>query len=126
MTDRRRNGTWAPGHAPALGRGIRNRLAKKVFQDILDHWEEPEASNPSKCKGQIALELLYRESPASYLRLAASVLPKQFDLAASELNLPDEELDELILSLRRRMDEQRAVERREAVPVLTVVREPTR
>jgi hypothetical protein len=119
MTDRRSNGTWAPGHGPALGRGIRNRLAKEVFQDTLAHWCEIEQTSGRR-KGEIALELLFREKPNEYCRLVASVLPKQFEVSAAELNLPDEELDELILSLRRRMEEQRALERREAVPMLPV------
>jgi hypothetical protein len=118
---RRSNGTFLPGFSPGKPRGVRNRLAHQVFIDAFEHWNEPEPSNKDgKTKGQVALELLYRERAGDYLRVMSALLPKQFEHAAAELNLPDEELDELILSLRRRMEEQRAVERREAVSMLTV------
>ena len=54
------------------------------------------------CKGQAALELLYREKPGEYLKLTASVLPKEvvFENAVTELD--DEELDRMIEALRDR------------------------
>lgn len=119
--DRRRNGTWAPGHAPALGRGIRNKLAKEVFEDTLKHWCEIEQTSGRR-KGEIALELLFREKPNEYCRLVASVLPKQFDVAAAELHLPDEELDDLIIQLRKRLTEQQHIEQHIERPLLPVVR----
>jgi hypothetical protein len=122
---RRQNGTFLPGFSPGKPRGVRNRLAHRIFTDALDHWCSPEVSNKDgKAKGAIALELLYRERPAEYCRLMASLLPRQFEHSAAELNLPDEELDELLVSLRRRMIEQRTIERCEATPVLTVVKKP--
>ena len=118
---RRSNGTFLPGFSPGKPRGVRNRLAHRIFTDALEHWCSPEISNKDgKAKGAVALELLYRERPAEYCRLMASLLPRQLEWTAAELNLPDEELDELIISLRRRMEEQRAVARHEAVPMLTV------
>jgi hypothetical protein len=78
----------------------RNKLAQRVFDDIFRHWLE-EAGN-GLCKGQAALELLYRENPGGYLKLTASVLPKEwvFQNAVSELD--DEELDRMIGQLRER------------------------
>ena len=118
---RRSNGTFLPGFSPGKPRGVRNRLAHRIFTDALEHWCSPEISNKDgRAKGAVALELLYKERPAEYCRLMASLLPRQLEWTAAELNLPDEELDELIISLRRRMEEQRAVARHEAVPMLTV------
>ena len=54
----------------------RNKLAQRVFDDIFKHWNEP--AGGELCKGQAALELLYRENPGNYLKLTASVLPKEF------------------------------------------------
>ncbi|HEV7464565.1 MAG TPA: hypothetical protein VGN85_11790 [Methyloceanibacter sp.] len=78
----------------------RNKLAQRVFDNIFAHWCEPAGNN--MCKGQAALELLYRENPGGYLKLTASVLPKEwvFQNAVSELD--DEELDRMIEMLRAR------------------------
>jgi hypothetical protein len=124
MTGRRPNGTWLPGHSPGRTRGARNRLAEAVFKDALSHWDEIEQTS-GKRKGQVALELCFRERPTEYCRLMASLLPKEFSTSAAELDLDDGELDELILSLRRRMTE-RTIEQRADVPMLTTVKEPVR
>ena len=97
---------FLPGHSVRPTKGVRNRLAKVVFEDILRHWQEPEI-NSTKCKGQVALELMYRERPAEYLRLAASVLPKEFQSGPAEFDLADDVLDDLIADLKRRHAEQR-------------------
>ena len=120
---RRSNGTFLPGLSAGKPKGTRNRLTAQFYEDVCAHWAEIEETS-GKRKGVIALELLFREKPNEYCRLVASVLPKHFEWSAAELNLPDEELDDLILSLRRRMDEHRAVERQSAVPVLRVMKEP--
>jgi hypothetical protein len=109
MTKRRANGTWLPGHSPGKPRGTRNRLAERVFADALAHWDEIDATS-GKRKGVIALELMFRERPAEYVRALSNLLPREFHQAAAELDLPDEELDELIHSMRRRLEEQRKVE----------------
>jgi hypothetical protein len=77
--------------------------------DALAHWDEIEPTS-GKRKGQVALELLFRERPAEYVRAMSGLLPKEFSTTAAELDLPDEELDELIVSMRRRLEEQRAIE----------------
>jgi hypothetical protein len=80
--------------------GSRNKLAQRVFNDIFQHWCEP--TGGELCKGQAALELLYREEPGAYLRLTASVLPKEFLFESAVTELGDEELDQLIETLRAR------------------------
>jgi hypothetical protein len=86
-------------------KGSRNRLAQRVFDDIFQHWLE-EAGN-GLCKGQAALELLWREEPGAYLRLTASVLPKEFVFENAVTELDDEELDRMIEALRTRALEAR-------------------
>ena len=78
----------------------RNKLAQRVFDDVFRHWCEP--ANGEMCKGQAALELLYREEPAAYLRLTASVLPKEFVFENAVIELDDGELDRMIEMLRTR------------------------
>lgn len=120
---RRSNGTFLPGFSPGKPRGVRNRLAHQIFVDAFAHWCEIEETS-GKRKGEIALELMFREKPQEYCRLMSGLLPKQFEHTAAELDLPDEELDELITSLRRRLTEQQRIERQSAVPVLRVMKEP--
>jgi hypothetical protein len=110
MTNRRANGTFGFGGGPGRTKGTRNRLAAKVFEDIFAHWCEAEGD---RCKGQVALELLYRERPGDYLRLTASVLPKEFVFESTVGELDDDQVDELLMALRQRMVEARA-----AVPLL--------
>jgi hypothetical protein len=88
-------------------KGSRNRLASRVFDDIFAHWCEPTVSGGNMCKGQAALEILFKERPGEYLRLTASVLPREFVFESVTSELDDEQIDELLLALRRRMIEAR-------------------
>jgi hypothetical protein len=101
------------GHA-GRPRGSRNKLAQRVFDDILKHWNEPACGD--LCKGQAALELLYREEPGAYLRLTASVLPKEFMFQNAVTELDDEELDKMIEMLRERALEARRQQTLELKP----------
>jgi hypothetical protein len=106
---RRPDGTFTGG-----GRaGVRNRLAAKVFEDIFAHWCEPAVPGATNCKGEAALELFYRQKPGDYLRLVASVLPREFvfesALESAIAELDDEGLDEMLLALRQRMTEVRTL-----------------
>jgi hypothetical protein len=60
------------------------------------------------CKGQEALETLYKEKPGEYLRLTASVLPKEFVFESAVSDLDDDQIDDLLVALRQRMVEVRA------------------
>jgi hypothetical protein len=95
--------------------GSRNKLAQRVFDDIFRHWLEPAGND--LCKGQAALELLYRENPGGYLKLTASVLPKEFvfDHAVSELD--DEDLYHAIEMWRARAIADRQAQAIELKPV---------
>ena len=106
-------GKFQPGHS-GRPKGARNRLAAQVFEDILRHWCEPAASGSKLCKGAEALETLYKEKPGEYLRLTASVLPKEFVFENVVSELDDAQIDELLMGLRQRMMEARTA------PVLLV------
>jgi hypothetical protein len=96
---------FQPGNPHGRGgrpKGSRNRLAAQVFADLLAHWSEPAAPGSQLSKGQEALETLYRERPGEYLRLTASVLPKEFVFENAVTELDDEELDRMIELLRDR------------------------
>jgi hypothetical protein len=104
---RNTKGQFQLGHSGGRPKGARNKLAAQVFEDILHHWTEPTAPGSELCKGQEALETLYREKPGDYLRLTASVLPKEFVFENVASELDDDQIDELLMALRRRMIEVR-------------------
>jgi hypothetical protein len=97
-----RSNQFKTGHNIKGGRpkGSRNKLAQRVFDDIFQHWNEP--AGGELCKGQAALEVLYREKPGDYLKLTASVLPKEFVFENAVTELDDDELDRMIEMLRER------------------------
>jgi hypothetical protein len=96
-------GQFQLGHSGGRPKGARNRLAAQVFEDILHHWCEPAAPGSKLCKGAEALETLYKEKPGEYLRLTASVLPREFIFENVTSDLDDEQIDELLLALRQRI-----------------------
>jgi hypothetical protein len=75
---RNTKGQFQLGHSGGRPKGARNRLAAQVFEDILRHWCAPAAPGSKLCKGAEALETLYKDKPGEYLRLTASVLPREF------------------------------------------------
>jgi hypothetical protein len=98
---------FQPGHT-GRPRGTRNKLAGRVFEDIFAHWCEPVAPGSNVRKGQEALQAIHVRSPGEYLRLVASVLPKEFVFENAVAELEDDQVDELILKLRQRLLEARA------------------
>ena len=112
-----RSNQFKPGHNIKGGRpkGSRNKLAQRVFDDIFRHWNEPAGGD--LCKGQAALELLYREKPGEYLKLTASVLPKEFVFENAVTELDDDELDRMIEMLRERALSARQEQTLELKPV---------
>ena len=112
-----RSNQFKPGHNIKGGRpkGSRNKLAQRVFDDILRHWNA--SAGGDLCKGQAALELLYREKPGDYLKLTASVLPKEFVFENAVTELDDEELDRMIEMLRERALSARQEQTLELKPV---------
>jgi hypothetical protein len=82
---RNSKGQFQLGHSGGRPKGARNRLAARVFEDILTHWCEPAAPGSNMSKGQEALETLYKEKPGEYLRLTASVLPERVPIRERRL-----------------------------------------
>ena len=77
---------------PGSRKGIRNRLHVEFIADIQESWAR---------NGKAALEILFREDTPSYARLVGSVLPKEFIIETSNIEVAsDEEIDETIQLLR--------------------------
>lgn len=86
---------WKPGVSPnPAGRpkGARSKLTESFLKDFLKTWEE---------QGEFAILKVIKDDPSTYLRVAASLLPK-------ELNIKDERvIDKIFEGLSR--DEVRDV-----------------
>jgi hypothetical protein len=73
-------------------RGARNKLSRKFLEDCYAHWQE---------HGAKALNIFYREDPARYCVMMASIVPKEIEFTANTVaELDDTELERMITSLR--------------------------
>lgn len=67
---------WKPGQSgnPA-GRpvGSRNKLSEKFFADLAEHWQ---------ANGEAAMDATLEKDPAAYVRIVASLMPKDVKLTA--------------------------------------------
>lgn len=78
-------------------KGTRNKFGEQFMQDFLADWEE---------HGKDALVRVRSTDPSTYLRVAASLLPKELNIKEGKAsldrmmeNLDDAELDKLITGL---------------------------
>jgi hypothetical protein len=86
--------------SPGRPRGARNRLAARVLDDLLAHWNEPTADGSNMTKGLAAMEMMYREKPNEYVRAVLSVMPKEFAIENFTAGMGVEDLDELMAKIR--------------------------
>ena len=74
-------------------KGARNRLHADFVVALQEHFQE---------RGPAAIEIVFRESPRDYLKIIASVLPKEFVLEDGRLeSMGDEEIAEYLAEIRR-------------------------
>ncbi len=81
------------GHkGPGRSKGARNRIAYKLIEALEKDFQE---------HGEEAVKIARIERPVEYLKIIASVIPKEFEIIDGRLNeLSDEELDVFIAKLR--------------------------
>lgn len=82
------------GQAKTGGRvkGARNRIAYKLIEALAADFEQ---------HGEEAIKIARIERPVEYLKVIASLCPKEFEIVDSRLaELSDEELDVFIAKLR--------------------------
>jgi predicted nuclease of restriction endonuclease-like RecB superfamily len=85
------------GQARTGGRraGSRNRLSNDFIDALAKEFAE---------HGNEAMRLCRVERPIEFLKLVASIIPKEFEITDSRLkDIPDDELDALIEIARRRI-----------------------
>jgi hypothetical protein len=107
---RRPNGTLLPGHHGFPNSGKR-RLQGDFLRDLATAWAE---------HGKAALAIMVKEEPSHFVKCVASLMPKEFliDSAGPLSDMDDAQLDDLIAMLRQRVNEQRAVEAKQVVPMI--------
>ena len=80
---------------PGRPRGSRNKLTGKFIEALCADFEQ---------HGEEAIKICRLEEPAMYLRIVASLLPRELDISDSRLkDIDDNELDALIELVRSRV-----------------------
>jgi len=84
-----------PGKGGGRRKGSRDRIGTALLEAIAKDFEE---------FGEEAVKIARVEKPVEYLRIVASLLPKEFEIVDSRLHdISDEELDAFIEVARRRV-----------------------
>jgi hypothetical protein len=91
---------FGPGNPGKPQGAARNRLALRVFEDVLAHWCEPVSPGSQICKGQAALNAVHHEKPADYLRFAGALLPKELSIEKATAGMTVADWDETIAKIR--------------------------
>jgi hypothetical protein len=88
-----KTGQFVTGGAGGRKKGARNRLHADFVVGLQEHFAE---------FGKAAIDIVFKESPRDYLKIIASVLPKEFVLEDGRLEaMGDDELDQYLAEIRR-------------------------
>lgn len=80
------------GNPAGRPKGSRNKFAEAFITDLARDWEK---------SGSAAIEKVRTEDPSTYLRVAASIIPKELIVDKSPLgDLSDDELANLLEAVR--------------------------
>jgi hypothetical protein len=85
-----KTGRFQPGNTGAGGgrpKGSRNKIGEQFLTDLQADWDE---------NGVEAIKACRAEKPADYVKMVASLLPKQIEVKRPEQELTDGELADLI------------------------------
>lgn len=81
---------FKPGN-PGRPKGARNKLGEAFLADMLADWE---------ANGKAAIEVVRAEKPDAYLKVVASILPKELNLRVNDFDeLTDEQLARQLASI---------------------------
>ena len=93
--------TFKPGNTagfkPGQGgraKGARNVISTAFLEALAKHFQE---------EGHEAIEIVFHERPAEYLKIVAAILPKEFEITNTTIlsELPDADLELLIAYVTR-------------------------
>jgi len=102
--------SFAPGNPGKPQGAARNRLALKIFEDVLTHWCEPVKPGSTLCKGRAALDHVHRDRPADYLRFAGALLPKELSIEKATAGMTVSDWDETIAKIREVLNARQQLE----------------
>lgn len=93
---------FKPGNpGPGRPKGCRNKVGEAFLQDLYATWQR---------KGAAAIERLADEDPATFVRVTASILPKEMNINHNALaDLTDDELaafDALLAEAQQRLEQE--------------------
>ena len=89
-------------------RGVKNKLATRVLEDLIKIWDEPVREGSAITNGVAALRIMAKLHPAEFCKLYCGLVPKEYWVESTTLtDMTDEELDKVI---RRMRDEVRQEE----------------
>jgi hypothetical protein len=89
-------------------KGSKDRLSRRVLEDLLMVWDEPSTQGGTVTRGQAALRIMSKERPNEFAKLYASILPRELAIETVASDLDDEQLTDLIDQIRSRLIEARA------------------
>ena len=83
------------GNPAGRPKGARNKLGEKFLEDLLDDW---------KVHGPAALAETRETKPEAYVKVVASILPKELNLKVNEFDgLTDDELARELASISKQL-----------------------
>ena len=85
------------GKSPGRSPGVRNRLSHAFLTDFLADWQ---------AGGPAAIKTVRMRDPSTYLRVAASILPKEMLVEATLNDMSDPGLDDLIEAVQKHLLER--------------------
>lgn len=85
---------WKPGVSPNPGGKpvrARNKINARFLNDLLKEWETTGARALKECS---------KKDPATFIRVVASLQPKEIEIIKPLEDIPDEQLDAAVLAVR--------------------------
>jgi hypothetical protein len=95
------------GNPAGRPRDTKNRLTKRVYEDLLQHWSELDPV-AKIAKGLHALQRAYREKPVEYCKFVLSTLPKEIAVENIMGDMTDADLDALTVAIKDHLAAARA------------------
>jgi hypothetical protein len=99
---------FQPGNDFGKGRvrGSKNKLASTVYTDALAIWtKSPNDKSLPETQGQDALQKMYKFRPAEFVKATLSILPKDFVVENILADYRQEEIELMIVELRKQIAE---------------------
>jgi hypothetical protein len=93
MTDRNSKGQFLPG-SPGRPKGSRNRLQADFIYALAKDFEE---------HGEGVIRIVRAEEPTQYLKIVASILPKEFVFENALAEVGDDQVEEVLAAIRARL-----------------------